>query len=288
MRPAPAALLPAIPQPMWGWPAVVNFAAGGTGAGLYVAAVLAAGAGPPGGLDVAAGLGPALVLAGFAAVATEAGRPLRGPRALRRVSSSWMSRELWLGGLFVVLALLDRVRPGAPQRAGAVVAALGLALAQGYILRQARAVPAWSVPLVPPLFLASALVSGGAALVLVAALGGPGPTVPLTGGVLVALTVFVALWWAVATWPGEAAVLAAARPLREGALALGIAGVGYLVPSLLLATAVAWPALARPLAGVGAAAALAGQVALKAGVVLAAGRLRPVTLAHPALMRRPV
>jgi hypothetical protein len=37
------------------------------------------------------------VLAGFAAVAGEAGRPLRGPRVLWKVRTSWMSRELWIG-----------------------------------------------------------------------------------------------------------------------------------------------------------------------------------------------
>mgnify|MGYP003584851341 CR=1 FL=1 len=36
-------MLPARPQTLWGWPAVVNFVLGGLGAGWYIVAVLAAG-----------------------------------------------------------------------------------------------------------------------------------------------------------------------------------------------------------------------------------------------------
>jgi len=137
----PSVLLPPVTQRLWGWPAVVNFAAGGLGAGLYLAAALAAGFAASPALRIAAWLGPALVLAGFVAVATEAGRPLRGPRVLARARTSWMSRELWLGGAFVVLAAPEWTGLAGPgSRAAAALAAAALALAQGWILRHARGV----------------------------------------------------------------------------------------------------------------------------------------------------
>src|SRR3972149_3283401 len=94
-------LIPATPQRLWGKPAVANFALGGLGAGLYLAAVVEVWLGAPGAVNVASWLGPVLVLAGFVAVATEAGRPLRGPRVLTRLRTSWMSRAPGGGGVFL-------------------------------------------------------------------------------------------------------------------------------------------------------------------------------------------
>src|ERR1700693_4417217 len=99
----PAELIPAQRQRLWGWQAVANFTLGGVGAGLYGTAVIVAGLERTAAVVLASWLAPLLVLAGFAAVAGEAGRPLRGPRVLWKVRTSWMSRELWIGGVFVVL-----------------------------------------------------------------------------------------------------------------------------------------------------------------------------------------
>src|SRR3990170_5458462 len=120
-------LIPATPQMLWGKPAVINFALGGLGAGLYLAALVEVWLGGPGVLKVASWLGPALVLAGFIAVATEAGRPLRGPRVLTRLRTSWMSRELWVGGIFMALAGAEFLVPSAALRALAGLAAVALA-----------------------------------------------------------------------------------------------------------------------------------------------------------------
>src|SRR3990167_3345904 len=160
-------LIPATPQTLWGKPAVINFALGGLGAGLYLAPLAEAWPGGPGVLKVASRLRPALVLAGFIAVASEAGRPLRGPRVLSRLRTSWMSRELWVGGIFMALASAEVVFPLAWHRYPAAAAAIGLCLAQGFILRHARGIAAWDVPLMPLVFLLSAIISGAGLLVLV-------------------------------------------------------------------------------------------------------------------------
>lgn len=281
----PAELIPAAPQTLWGPPAVANFALGGLGAGLYVTAALAAGFGASPALRIATWLGPALVLAGFVAVAAEAGRPLRGPRVLARVRTSWMSRELWLGGAFVVLAAADLAVPARELRLAAALAAALLALAQGYLLRGARGVAAWTVPVLPALFFSSALTSGAGLLILVeVSRGHVSPRV--LGGALALLTIHLVVWWAFITGSRDGTFLAAVRGLREGPGALAIVGAGYLLPALLLALAVAFPTLAAPLAVGGAALVIFGQIYAKSALVLRAGQLRPITIAHLGLRRR--
>ena len=276
----PIDLLPSRPQTFWGWPAVLNFFLGGLGAGFYVVTVLAEGPGARSAvMTLAAWLAPACVLAGFAAVAAEAGRPLRGPRVLLRVGTSWMSRELWLGGAFVALVLADGLRPLGPLRAGAAVAALVLAIAQGFIVRGARGIPAWNVPVMPTLFGLSALVSGGGLYLVVAVSVRRVPSVPALAAVLMLLIGGVWMWVRYLTWSSEAAFTEAVAPLTRGREARLVVGAGLMAPLLLTAGAAAWPAVAAPALALAGILMVLGQLHAKARLVLTAGRLRPVTLA---------
>ena len=276
----PIDLLPSRPQTFWGWPAVLNFFLGGLGAGFYVVTVLAEGPdGRSAVMTLATWLAPACVLAGFAAVAAEAGRPLRGPRVLLRVGTSWMSRELWLGGAFVALDLADGLRPLGPLRAGAAVAALVLAIAQGFIVQGARGIPAWNVPVMPTLFGLSALVSGGGLYLLVAVSVRRVPSVPALAAVLMLLIGGVWMWVRYLTWSSEAAFTEAVAPLTRGREARLVVGAGLMAPLLLTAGAAAWPAVAAPALALAGILMVLGQLHAKARLVLTAGRLRPVTLA---------
>ena len=277
--PTPVELIPARPQTLWGVPAVVNFALGGTGAGLYVAAAIAAGflASPI--LTIASWLAPALVLAGFVAVATEAGRPLRDLRVLARVATSWMSRELWIGGAFIALAAGEFVMPGSAQRLFAAAAAVMLVLAQGLILRRAQGIAAWSVPPLRLVFLQSALTAGAGLLVLIDAAVGTPPGRGILDAVLGLLLFAALVWLAFITWSGEA-FAEATRCLREGTPALVIFGGGYVAPFLLFTLtmalgddALAFPALAGLLM-------VTAQAYAKAFLILKCGQLRPITVPH--------
>jgi hypothetical protein len=262
-------LVPAIPQGLWRWPAVVNFAAGGLGAGLYLGAALAAGFGPSPAVEVASWLGPALVGLGFAAVAAESGRPLRGLRVLSRVGTSWMSRELWLGAAFVVLALGEAAWDTGYRRALAALAAAGLVLAQGLILR--------AVAIMPVVFLTSALVAGGGLLLLLAVGRAPvGP--PLLGLAQVCLTLHLGVWCTYGRWSEDPAFVAGVQSLRRDRGALVHVGLGYLVPSLGLGLALALPAAALPMVVVAGGAMVLSQGYAKAALILTAGQVRPITL----------
>jgi DMSO reductase anchor subunit len=285
MAAKPVALIPARPQTLWGLPAVINFALGGTGAGLYVAAAIAVGLGSSASLTIASWLGPVLVLAGFAAVATEAGRPWRGARVLARVRTSWMSRELAVGGLFALLAAGEFVVPSAGQRLAAVAAAVGLVLAQGLILRQAAGVTAWAVPPMPVMFLQSALVAGTGLLVVIDVARGVSLDGASLGAVIALLPAAAIVWLAYVTW-SDGPFADATRSLREGATATAIFGGGYVVPFALLALALALgehtvaPAL-------GGLLMVAGQGYAKAVLILRCGQLRPITVPQLRLVRRP-
>ena len=279
-------LIPARRQILWGWQAVVNFTLGGIGAGLYGTAVLAAGFERTPAVVLASWLGPLLVLAGFAAVAGEAGRPLRGPRVLWKVRTSWMSRELWIGAAFVLLIAADFAFPLRLHRAQALAAAVLLALAQGFILRCSRGIAAWDVPLMPWLFLLSAAVSGSGAYMLIEVLAGR--SVP--PAVLVASILLLIL----ASWAGRVyvrtpagrAFTEATASLRDGFAGRVAAGLGGALPLGALAVALLVPAAATAAAALAGLAMVAGQAYFKNELIVRAGLLRPVTVPNLRLSRR--
>ena len=280
-------LIPAQPQTLWGKPAVANFVLGGLGAGLYVVAALEAGFAPSPEVSTASWLGPLLVLTGFAAVGTEAGRPLRGARVLARVRTSWMSRELWAGGAFVALAAFGLAHGSPWQRGLAAIAGLTVASAQGFILRHARGVAAWNVPVMPLLFVMSALVSGSGLLTLVETMAGRRPDAVLLRGMLALLALDALAWLALAMRRRDEVFVRSTRGLREGSTVAAIAGGGHLAPFLLIALALALPGLAAPASTLAAVLMIGGQVCVKAALILTAGRLRPITIAGLGLHRRP-
>jgi formate-dependent nitrite reductase membrane component NrfD len=274
----PIDLIPAQRQALWGWPAVLNFALGGLGAGLYVVAVAAAGFGRSPAVMAASWIGPVLVLAGFVAVATEAGRPFRGPRVLTRVRTSWMSRELWIGGAFALLAVADLAFPLPLDRVLAMLAALLLALAQGFIVRRARGITAWDISLMPMLFLLSALISGSGLYLLIEVIEGRRPGALLIA-VLALLAAGLAAWSRYLRWSSQPAFVRAVEPLARGRASRLIVGGGYVAPFMLVALALGLPPLAAPALAVAGVLMVAAQFYAKTLLILTAGQFRPVTLA---------
>ena len=282
----PVELIPAQRQRLWGWQAVVNFTLGGVGAGLYGTAVVVAGFERGPSVVLASWLAPLLVLAGFAAVAGEAGRPLRGPRVLWNVRTSWMSRELWIGLAFVLLIAADFAFPLRLHRAQALAAAVLLALAQGMILRRSRGIAAWDAPIMPWLFLLSAAVSGSGAYMILEVLVGRAVAPAVIEASLVLLVAALGLGRAYVFTPAGHAFRDATASLRDGrAGRLGV-GVGTVIPLGALAVALASPAAAAPAAALAGLAMVAGQAYIKTELIVRAGLLRPITVATLRMSRR--
>ncbi len=279
-------LIPPIRQTLWGRLAVANFFLGGAGAGAYLVAVSLSAFSATPLARLASAVGPLLVLAGFLSVAAEAGRPLRGPKVLRMAETSWMSRESWAGGAFIVLAALDYLRPWAGWRFTATLAALFFVLAQGWVLSHCRGVAAWNVPVLPTLFLVSALVSG-AGVVGVAAPFASGEADRLLLGMLGLILLSGFVWIVYSYWPGGSAFRQATAILREDSAVLGIFIIGHLLPLVVLVIGLRSPAFVAAAAVVLAGAGiLIGQLQAKAWLILKMGVLRPITINNLMLRRQ--
>lgn len=271
-------------QKAWGWPAAVNFILGGMGSGVYLLSLLtlfsSGGGSPPEQAAAFKTVGPALTILGLAALAVEAGRPLRSRYLLSRLKSSWMSRETLTGALFVACALLDRLFPSQLLQLLAAAAAAGFLLSQGFLVYRAGSVIAWNVPLVPLLFFSSGLATGGGVLLLSAVWEGalPGPrALPL---VLACMGLDLAVWLLYIFGPRKGAFYRTTRALRSSGSLVLTAGIGHILPALLLLPAMAVPAAPAGLPGtlltLAGLAAVAGGAALKAGIILQAGFLRGI------------
>lgn len=284
-----AELLPPARQTLWGRLAVANFFLGGTGAGAYVVGAYVVGALVSGfelspSFATASLLGAALVATGFLCVAVEAGRPLRGLRVLRMVRGSWMSRELWAGGVFIVCAVADIFLPWIGFRFLAGFTALIFTGAQGAILAQARGVAAWDMPLLPFVFLTSGLAAGAGLLGVVIPVVGDGDIAALAWAMAALILLSGWGWVSYLSWWGDPAFRQATRELREAPALARILGAGHLLPLLLLGVGRWFPELATGSLVLSGACVLIGAVSAKAGLVLGAGHLRPITV--PALGAR--
>lgn len=152
-----------VKQKAWGKPAVINFIAGGSGAGLYIIGHI---------IDIFHGtslvtdnpavklVAPLLVILGFIALITEAGRPMRAYLILNNVRSSWMSRESLAGAVFIVAAVIDYLIHSKMLQILAMFSAFMFIMSQGLILYRAIAVKSWNVPVIAVFILTSGLTMG--------------------------------------------------------------------------------------------------------------------------------
>jgi phenylacetyl-CoA:acceptor oxidoreductase subunit 2 len=148
-------------QKHWDWRAAANFMLGGTGAGLLVACALAL---PAPRLAIVLGL--VLVAAGLGAVWLEIGRKLRAIHVFFNPRTSWMTRESLAAIVLFTLGAAALLRTVQPLLFATALAALGFIYCQARILRAAKGIPAWRVPEVVPLIVASALAEGAGAALL--------------------------------------------------------------------------------------------------------------------------
>lgn len=244
-------------QSSWDWRAAGNFILGGTGAGLFAAAALAAGSGSAPLAPLLAGM--ALIALGLALVWTELGRPMRFLNVLRHPARSWMSREAIAGIVFFLLALAGLYLASAPLIWAAAIAALVFLYCQARMLQGGKGIPAWRVQASVPLMVLTGLAEGAGLWFLWLVLSGANlaaSVVPLW--VLAALIVLRLIVWC-----------SYCTSLKEGApsgtlRAVAAAGpwfmwLGHGLPLILLALILALPGQAPLLA------ALAGLLAFASG-----------------------
>jgi len=145
-------------QQHWDWKAAGNFICGGAGTGLFAFATIASlrhGAQFP-----LAWIALALVALGLFLVLLKIGRPLRFIYVLRQPQRSWMAREAWLAVVFFPLAALAGWYETPALTIPATIVGLAFLFSQAMILKESKGIPAWRMPLIVPLMIATGLAEG--------------------------------------------------------------------------------------------------------------------------------
>jgi phenylacetyl-CoA:acceptor oxidoreductase subunit 2 len=259
-------------QAHWDARAAANFVCGGMGSGLVAAAALSGARGAA--LAAPMIVGVALIALGLASVFAELGRPWRAANVIRNPRTSWMSREALVAPLLVASALAASLGY-APFAYVAAALALAFVYCQGRMVRAAQGIPAWRAPLVPSLFVVTALAEGAGLWWLVAAFSGASaPWLLGLLGLLVVARALVFRRYRDSLAPSLDRRAAAALD-RTGRL---LVWAGTAAP-LALAAAAALASSAWPAAAAGFLAALAGAH-FKATLMLAAGHNQGFAIAH--------
>ena len=257
-------------QTHWDWHVAVNFLTGGSGSGLLLVAALGALAGQS--LAAPTWLGLLLVAGGLAQVSLHLGRPLRGLNALFNPKTSWMTREAFVAGPLLLVALL------AALLGWTLLGVLAGVLAAAFLYCQAR-ILAWREPRLLPLILATGLAEGAALYLLVALLGGWRDAM-LGSGVLLS----AALVARILTWRGYRRALRDAAPTETlrvlERVEAPFAGAGHVAPLLLLMVAAGVPSAQVPLAALAALGALLAGWWVKFVIVTRAGYNQGFAIDH--------
>lgn len=258
-------------QQRWDARAAMNFSMGGAGSGL---AVVAFGLYLMKWIDQDA-MRAALVIAGaFMGVGLffvflEIGRKLRFLNALLRPQSSWMTREIYVVGAFYPLVLAALIWPRFEIFAAAALAALAFLYCQARILNAGKGIPAWRVPLIRPMIVATGLLEGAgiAAYANGLGLGSANVTSAVAWGGIVLIVLNAVMWHAYRASAAEQGIPPLARRDIEEASPI-VHGVGHAMPALLSALALMTQGtVALALSAIAGAAALAGGILWKFVVI---------------------
>jgi len=267
-------------QTFWDWRAATNFTLGSFGSGLAIIASLAHAAGGVDAWELTwwyawSGLIMAL---GLFAVFLEIARKRRFLYAVLRPQSSWMTRELYCVAVFYPAIVTDFFLPHPVLHAIAALAAAAFLYCQARILQAAKGIPAWRVPLMPSMLLASGLLEGAGVFCALSAVFAP---------TLFAAPVPVGVAYGTPLVPGVGLLLAAINAVlwhryRASAKARGIPPlardvigrvtpwvhlVGHAAPATLFAVVLAWPEGPVVLLALAGLSALAGGATWKVAVI---------------------
>ncbi len=288
-------IIPAARNRVWDWPAVLNFVLGGAGAGFFLSVFLVE-AIQNGIFSVrfpasTSLLPPALVIFGFLALTAEAGRPLRGIYLLRNLRSSWMSREILIGFLFVIATIIALWFPSGFFKGLSVFAAFALLLSHGFIFFRSRAITAWNNPLVIIHYISSGFLLGTGMLFVLFPVRMTGIDSVLVFLFLTVLVIDALIWFSCLRIPDKT-FMESIRRIRRSFSFLLIIGPGRIFPFLIFLCFLAvsgmvkadglWPALLDA-AGV---MIISGTILQRRVLILEAFTSREITMGQPEMNRR--
>lgn len=277
---------------VWKWPAVVNFTLGGMATGFYLICLFITTFNSNffavSQFDKSKLLAPIMIVMGFLILTLEAGRPLRVIYLLNNLGSSWMSREVLAGAVFIMASTIECFWPHTMLRIIAAVAALGFMISQGFIVYSARAVIAWNVPLIPLFFIASGFTLGEGLVLLITAIGRMDIGVDVIVIGLIFLVLDLLLWVIYLRSPNNLAFREVTEKMRRSINLVLTVGIGHILPIMLLFLLVFKDDMGViskriVLIFVGVAIIFAG-ILQKRGVILGANYLRGIFIGQPRYM----
>ena len=178
------------PQRVWRWEIAIYLYMAGMGAGSFIIGMLISWFINPSvpitlfgfSFDLAKPAllwGPIFVAVGAPFLILDLGIKKRFLYACLNPKTSWVARGFLILSTFIVLGLtvlgasllypqmlIDRSAPWVVLEAVSVVFAFATAIYTGVLLKSVRYVPIWNTPLLPALFLASALSTGSMGIIL--------------------------------------------------------------------------------------------------------------------------
>ncbi|MCH2491596.1 MAG: polysulfide reductase NrfD [Gammaproteobacteria bacterium] len=268
----------------------MNWCLGGLGSGLAVSAWVAYVIGQISmqathQLQLIAGV---MMLAGLFFVWLKLGRRWRAWRALWRPQTSWMTRELYAAGVFLISVLvttqISQPVVGLYHLAG--FAAACFLLCQARILHSAKGIPAWRTPRVPWLIVVSGLFEGvGLTLLLVSTnLVSNDGTFYLDpsklAGVMVTLAVLNMILWLGYRYGADRAVRPPLANRIVDNMSWPLLIVGHLAPVLLALAAWFHAADTSALLATAGFLVIAGGTFWKCGLILKASYQHGFTLSR--------
>ncbi|MBI4292146.1 MAG: dimethyl sulfoxide reductase anchor subunit [Betaproteobacteria bacterium] len=250
-------------QPFWDYRAAMNFIIGGMSSGLAIVAWLASLAGMFDAQTLRSVLVVAAILmaVGLFFVFLKLGRKLRFIRVISRPQSSWMTRETWFVAVFYPAVAANFVWPHPVLGALAAFAALGFLICQGRMVYASKGIPAWRMPIVPWMLIATGVFEGIGLLAIALALSGGHESAlfALAPAGLVFAAVNAALWRHYrATAKAKGVGPLSRRDLAAISPVLHV--FGHLAPALLFLLSLVIGPAASILAGLAGVATLAGGV----------------------------
>jgi len=229
-------LVPVKKQNTWKWPAALNLIFSGAGSGLYIISYILRRAFPETfqyemliRSEITSAI---LIIVGFSIVSVEVGRLTSAINTLKRVSSSWISREILFGTVFLVSILLNLFLANKILPFVALLATAGILVSQGFILNTACAVETWNLRIIPLLVIFSGLHSGYGISLIIHSSYLAGNAFYMAGGVFI--NVLNLIIWINYVKTVTTKFNQIARPLNSRKINLTGVGIGHICSILLI------------------------------------------------------
>jgi len=274
-------------QTIWRNAAVMNFTFGSAAAGSYIFTALHfyLSADSLGQVQMLANTFVAIALMGmgFGLLALETGASWKARYSVLNIRTSWMSREVVAGGIFLFFSAAGIIFPVWWIIGIAALAAFAFIVTQAMIIYRSRAIVTWNTPPVIWLFVLSGVMSGFGVFILL--MGPAHSEVAKVPAIALALVGYGSFWWYYAFLynAGDSSFRAATVHLRRKRSIGVILGVGVIFPvgALLLVESSATLSADRILIMAAGAGIIYGVFQRNRDLIIGAGYMRKMTMGRP-------